>query len=69
MKNNKECYFTKNNIKHADYKSIELLEKFIGPHGNILSRKRTGLSAKYQRQVENAIKRARFMGLMPYIVK
>ena len=66
---NKQCYFTQNNIKHVDYKCIELLERFIGPHGNILSRKRTGLSAKYQRQVENAIKRARFMGLMPYIVK
>lgn len=66
---NKQCYFTKNNIKHVDYKSIELLKKFIGPNGNILSRKRTGLGAKYQRQIENAIKRARFMGLLPYIVK
>jgi small subunit ribosomal protein S18 len=65
----KQCYFTKNNIKYVDYKSVELLEKFIGPHGNILSRKSTGLSAKYQRQVENAIKRARFLGLLPYIVK
>ena len=65
--NKETCYFTKNDIGCVDYKSTELLKKFIGPHGNILSRKRTGLTAKYQRQVENAIKRARFMGLLPFI--
>jgi len=67
--NKKQCYFTKNNIKHVDYKSVELLKKFISPSGSILSRKRTGLGAKYQRQVETAIKQARFMGLLPYIIK
>lgn len=61
------CYFIEHKIPYVDYKSTDLLKKFIGPHGNILSRRRTGLSAKYQRQVENAIKRARFMGLMAYI--
>jgi small subunit ribosomal protein S18 len=65
--NKETCYFTKNKIKHVDYKSVELLKRFVGPHGNILSRKRSGLTAKYQRQVETAIKRARFMGLMPFI--
>ena len=64
---NKTCFFIENKIPYVDYKSVELLRRFVGPHGNILSRKRTGLSAKYQRQVENAIKRARFMGLMPFI--
>ncbi len=65
--NRETCYFTKNKIQYVDYKSVELLKRFIGPHGNILSRKRTGLTAKYQRQVETAIKRARFMGLVPFI--
>jgi small subunit ribosomal protein S18 len=65
--NKETCFFTKNKIEHVDYKSVDLLKRFIGPHGNILSRKRTGLTAKYQRQVESAIKRARYMGLLPYI--
>jgi small subunit ribosomal protein S18 len=65
----KQDFFSANNIKHIDYKSIDILKKFIGPHGNLMSRKRTGLSAKHQRQVENAVKRARFMGLMPFVQK
>lgn len=65
--NKEKCYFTKNKIQYVDFKSVELLKRFIGPHGNILSRKRTGLTSKYQRQVENAIKRARFMGLLPFV--
>lgn len=60
-------YFEENNIKHIDYKDVKLLNKFINPFGRILSQKRTHLNAKNQRKVANAIKRARFMGLMPYI--
>lgn len=63
----KECYFTKNNIKHIDYKDIDLLKKFINPHGRIISGKRTGVSARYQRPLALAVKRARFMALLPYI--
>ena len=63
----KECYFTANNIEHIDYKDVETLKKFINPHGRILTTKRTGVSAKSQRKLANAIKRARFMGLMPYV--
>ena len=63
------CYFKQNNIKHIDYKDTELLKKFIGPHGDILPRKRTGVSAKYQRQLALAIKRSRFMGLIPYVAR
>jgi small subunit ribosomal protein S18 len=57
------------NINHFDYKDIELLKKFINPHGRILSRKRTGISAKHQRKLANAIKRARFMGLLPFVAR
>ncbi len=55
------------NIEHIDYKDIDLLKKFLNPHSRMLSRKRTGLSAKEQRTLAEAIKRARFMGLLPYV--
>lgn len=61
--------FNTQNINHFDYKDTELLKKFINPHGRILSRKRTGISAKNQRKLANAIKRSRFMGLMPFVAR
>ncbi|PIQ68312.1 MAG: 30S ribosomal protein S18 [Candidatus Taylorbacteria bacterium CG11_big_fil_rev_8_21_14_0_20_46_11] len=64
-----QCYFAQNNIKHIDYKDIELLKKFINPHGRIQAAKRSCVSAKAQRQLALAIKRARFMGLMPYVAR
>ncbi|PIQ92350.1 MAG: 30S ribosomal protein S18 [Parcubacteria group bacterium CG11_big_fil_rev_8_21_14_0_20_39_22] len=67
MKN--QCFFSKNNIEHIDYKDIEVLKKFINPHGRILSRKRTGVATKNQRKLSLAIKRARFMGLLPFIAR
>ena len=65
----KQCYFSQHNIKHIDYKDTDLIKKFMNPHGRIISRKRTGVSAKYQRQLATAAKRARFMGLLPYLVR
>lgn len=56
-----------NNIKYIDYKDIETLKHFLSPHARILSRKKTGLTAAHQRLVAAAVKRARFMGLLPYI--
>ncbi len=64
----KQDYFKENNIK-IDYKAIDVLSKFINPNGRILGRRKTNLSAKNQRSLANSIKRARFMGLMPYIAK
>ena len=66
---NKECYFTKNNIRFIDYKDTEIIKKFINPYGRLISRKRTGVCAKSQRQLATAVKRARFMGLLPYVVR
>ena len=60
---------TQNDIRHVDYKDIDLLKQFINPHGRIMGRTRTGLTAKQQRAVEAAVKRARFMGLLPYVQK
>ncbi len=65
--NSKQCYFTENNIKHIDYKDVELLKKFLNPHARMIGRKRTGVTAKNQRNLAMAIKRARFMGLLPYV--
>ncbi len=68
MKNKKQDYFKENNIK-IDYKNIEALVRFINVHGRILNKRKTSLSAKSQRELANAIKRARFMGLMPYVAR
>jgi len=56
-------------ITRFDYKDTETLKKFLNPHGKILSRRRTGLSAGGQRSLSEAIKRARFMALLPFIVR
>ena len=64
----KVCYFTKNNVETIDYKDVELLKKFISERGKILPRRVTGTSAKYQRMLTTAIKRARHMALLPYVV-
>lgn len=52
---------------YVDYKDTETLKKFISGNGKILSRKRTGASAMEQRMICQAIKRARFMSLLPYV--
>lgn len=50
-----------------DYKNTKLLINFINPQGKILSRKSTGLTAKQQRKMANAIKQARMTGLLPFV--
>lgn len=67
METTKQCYFSQHNIKYIDYKDTEILKKFLNPHGRLLSKKRTGVATKYQRQLATAVKRARFMGLLPYV--
>lgn len=63
----KQCYFSQNNITYIDYKDVDILKKFLNPHGRIMSRKKTGVTAKRQRKLAEAVKRARFMGLLPYV--
>jgi len=65
-KRRKVCYFTVNKIDYIDYKDVDLLKKFISERGKILPRRVTGTSAKYQRQLTTAIKRARQVGLLPF---
>jgi len=50
-----------------DYKDIDYLTKFLTPHGQILSRKRTGFCTQCQRQLKKAIKQARHMALLPFV--
>ena len=62
----KMCYFTAKGIEHIDYKDVDLLKKFITETGKIVPSRITGTKAKYQRQLATAIKRARFLALLPY---
>ncbi|MEK7510870.1 MAG: 30S ribosomal protein S18 [Patescibacteria group bacterium] len=55
------------NKKFIDYKDVAYLRQFTNPHAKILGRKRTGMQAQKQRAVALAIKRARYMALMPYL--
>lgn len=65
----KQDYFSSNNIKHIDYKDIELLKRFLSPAAKMMARRRTSVTAKNQRSLAEAVKRARFMGLLPYVAK
>ena len=60
------CMFTANKVKFIDYKDVATLKKFISERGKILPRRVTGNSAKWQRKLTVAIKRARHIALMPY---
>jgi small subunit ribosomal protein S18 len=66
-RNRKRCYFTENKIKYIDFKDFELLKRFISERGKILPRRVTGTNAYYQKHLATAIKRARFMALLPYV--
>ncbi|WP_332634824.1 30S ribosomal protein S18 [Halalkalibacter flavus] len=66
-KRRKVCFFTVNKISKIDYKDTDLLKRFISERGKILPRRVTGTSAKYQRQLTIAIKRARQIALLPYV--
>jgi len=65
----RECKFTKAGYEYIDYKDIKTLERFMNDQGKILPRRVTGTSAKFQRQLSTAIKRAREMALLPYIAE
>ena len=63
----KYCRFKKHGIKYIDYKDPDFLRKFLNDQGKILPRRITGTSLKYQRQLAVAIKRARHLGLLPFV--
>jgi len=61
-----QCRFCRSKIEYIDYKNLEVLSKLLTHRGKIFSRKRSGNCAGCQRKVRLAIKRARFMGLLPF---
>lgn len=63
----KECKFTKAGFEYIDYKNVDALNRFINDQGKILPRRVTGTSARHQRQLSTAVKRARFLALIPYV--
>ncbi len=63
----KYCRFKKNGIQYIDYKDANFLLKFVNDQGKLLPRRLTGTSLKFQRKVAQAIKRARHIGLLPYV--
>lgn len=62
----KVCRFTVEGIKEIDYKDLDTLKAYISETGKIVPSRITGTSIKYQRQLATAIKRARFLALLPY---
>jgi len=62
-----KCRFCRDKIQEVDYKDIGTLDKLTTQQGKIFSRKRGGNCARHQRSCKRAIKRARFLGLMPYV--
>lgn len=66
FKRKKFCRFTAEGVKTIDYKDVELLKDFINENGKIIPARITGTKAFYQRQLGNAIERARFLAMLPY---
>lgn len=65
----KTCPFSGPNAPKIDYKDIKLLQRYISERGKIVPSRITAVSQKKQRELARAIKRARFLGLLPYVVK
>lgn len=62
----KFCKFTAEGITDVDYKDLNLLKQFVGETGKIVPSRITGTKARYQRQLATAVKRARYLALLPY---
>jgi len=69
MRRRKVCPFSGANAPKIDYKDVKLLQRYISERGKIVPSRITAVSAKKQRELAQAIKRARFLALLPYVVK
>lgn len=63
----KVCKFTSEGIEYIDYKDVNLLRQFVPERAKILPRRISGTSARHQRMLAKALKRARFLALLPYV--
>lgn len=61
----KNCFFCKEK-KEPDYKEVEFLERYLSERSKILSKSKTGVCMKHQKRLSRAVKRARFLGLLPF---
>jgi len=66
FKRKKFCRFTAAKVEQGDYKDVDTLKDFVQENGKIMPARLTGTKAHYQRQVDTAIKRARYLALLPY---
>ncbi len=65
-KKDRYCYFCNKKIDFIDYKDLQLLQRFISSYYKIVPRKRSGVCNTHQRKLSQALKRARFMGFLPF---
>lgn len=63
----KQCFFCSQNLKEIDYKDIEVLKRFVSSQAKIIDPQHSGVCAKHQRLLARAIKKARIMGLLPFV--
>lgn len=63
------CFFCQRNVREIDFKDRELLKRFISKLGKIRNKRKTNLCSKHQRKLAQAIKRARFLGLLSHTSK
>lgn len=63
----KQCYFCSQNLLDIDHKEAELLKRFVSGQAKIIDPRHTGTCAKHQRKLAQAVKRARFMALLPFV--
>jgi len=67
--NKKVCRFCADQTEAIDYKDVKLLQRYLNSYGRIESRKRTGTCAKHQRRLAVALKRARLIALLPFVIR
>lgn len=65
----KHCFFCVNGYEEIDYKNLRLLQRFVSPYAKIMPSRRTGTCSWHQRKLAHAVKRARFMALVPFSVR
>ena len=68
VRRRKSCPFSSDNAPKIDYKDVRLLQRFVSERGKIVPSRISAVSSKKQRELAQAIKRARFLGLLPYIL-
>jgi small subunit ribosomal protein S18 len=65
----KQCFFCSQNLKDIDYKEADLLRRFVSGQGKIIDPRYTNVCSKHQRKLAQAIKRARYLGLLPFTTR